>query len=63
MAYTVGTLLAISAFWVMPNVAWMQWLVVALVGAMLYGPQMLVGLCGAETVSKSAVSAAQGFLG
>ena len=26
-------------------------------------PQMLIGLCGAEAVSKSAVSAAQGFLG
>ena len=25
--------------------------------------QMLIGLCGAEAVSKSAVSAAQGFLG
>jgi hypothetical protein len=33
------------------------------VGAALYGPQMLIGLCGAEAVSKTAVSAAQGFLG
>ncbi len=43
--------------------AWVQWLSVASVGAALYGPQMLIGLCGAEAVSKTAVSAAQGFLG
>jgi hypothetical protein len=39
------------------------YMVVSQVGAALYGPQMLIGLCGAEAVSKTAVSAAQGFLG
>ena len=63
MSYTVALALCIVAFWQAPNVAWIQWIAVAAVGASLYGPQMLIGLCGAETVSKSAVSAAQGFLG
>ena len=35
----------------------------ATVGFFLYGPQMLIGLCGAEVVSPSAVGASQGFLG
>ena len=63
MAYTVAMAVFIFAFWHSPNIAWVQWLAVAAVGASLYGPQMLIGLCGAEAVSKSAVSAAQGFLG
>ena len=63
MAYTVALAVFIFAFWHSPNIAWVQWLAVAAVGAALYGPQMLIGLCGAEAVSKSAVSAAQGFLG
>lgn len=63
IACTVGIALSIASFWALPNIAWLQWLNVALVGAFLYGPQMLIGLCGAEIVSKSAVSAAQGFLG
>lgn len=63
MSYTVALALFIFGFWHAPNVGWIQWIAVALVGAALYGPQMLIGLCGAETVSKSAVSAAQGFLG
>ena len=63
MAYTVAMAVFIFAFWHSPDIAWVQWLAVAAVGAALYGPQMLIGLCGAEAVSKSAVSAAQGFLG
>lgn len=63
MSYTVALAVFIFGFWHAPNVSWIQWISVALVGAALYGPQMLIGLCGAETVSKSAVSAAQGFLG
>ncbi|GMH43125.1 hypothetical protein BSKO_11047 [Bryopsis sp. KO-2023] len=63
MAYIMGTGLMLSAFWASPNVAWLQWLLVAGCGFMLYGPQMLIGLCGAETVSRQAVSACQGFLG
>ncbi len=63
MAYAFATAALLGVFWVSPNVAWIQWLIVAAVGFALYGPQMLIGLCGAEVVRKPAVSAAQGFLG
>ena len=50
-------------FWAAPDISWLQWLLVAGVGFSLYGPQMLIGLCGAEAVAKESVSACQGFLG
>lgn len=40
-----------------------QWLVIAALGFGIYGPQMLIGLCGAEIVSKKSVGASQGILG
>lgn len=63
MAYAFATAVLLGCFWAAPNVAILQWLIVAAVGFALYGPQMLIGLCGAEVVRKPAVSAAQGFLG
>jgi sugar phosphate permease len=63
MCYAFATAVLLGAFWAAPNVAVLQWLIVAGVGFALYGPQMLIGLCGAEVVRKPAVSAAQGFLG
>ena len=63
MTYAALTAVLLGAFWAAPNVGWIQWIIVAAVGFALYGPQMLIGLCGAEIVPKPAVSAAQGFLG
>ena len=63
ITYTLLTAVFLFAFWASPNVAWLRWLLVAGVGFSLYGPQMLIGLCGAETVAKESVSASQGFLG
>ncbi len=63
MAYAFATAVLLGCFWAAPNIAILQWLIVAGVGFALYGPQMLIGLCGAEVVRKPAVSAAQGFLG
>eukprot|EP00245_Coleochaete_scutata_P005699 TRINITY_DN19450_c0_g1_i1.p1 TRINITY_DN19450_c0_g1~~TRINITY_DN19450_c0_g1_i1.p1 ORF type:complete len:546 (-),score=94.08 TRINITY_DN19450_c0_g1_i1:402-2039(-) len=63
IAYAIMLATGLALFRVTPNIAWLQWIVVAFVGFALYGPQMLIGLCGAETVSKPAVSAAQGLLG
>ncbi len=63
MVYAFATAVLLGVFWALPNVAWMQWMIVAAVGFALYGPQMLIGLCGAEVVRKPAVSAVQGFLG
>lgn len=63
ITYAIGTALALAGFWACPNQPTAQWLAVATVGFFLYGPQMLIGLCGAEVVSPSAVGASQGFLG
>eukprot|EP01026_Neomeris_dumetosa_P058917 TRINITY_DN5499_c0_g1_i5.p1 TRINITY_DN5499_c0_g1~~TRINITY_DN5499_c0_g1_i5.p1 ORF type:complete len:538 (+),score=63.90 TRINITY_DN5499_c0_g1_i5:62-1675(+) len=63
VAYTIGTAVALLGFSLCPNIPWLQWLSVASVGFFLYGPQMLIGLCGAECVSPLAVGACQGLLG
>ena len=63
IAYTLLTAVFLFGFYVSPDISWLQWLLVAGVGFSLYGPQMLIGLCGAEAVAKNAVSASQGFLG
>jgi sugar phosphate permease len=41
----------------------MQWAVIAALGFCIYGPQMLIGLCGAELISPKSVGASQGILG
>jgi hypothetical protein len=48
LAYGIFTALALLAFSVCPNVPLVQWSSIATVGFGLYGPQMLIGLCGAE---------------
>jgi sugar phosphate permease len=63
ITYTLLTAVFLFGFYVSPNVSWLQWLLVAGIGFSLYGPQMLIGLCGAEAVAKNAVSSCQGFLG
>ena len=63
VAYTLLTAVFLFGFWAAPDISWLQWLLVAGVGFSLYGPQMLIGLCGAEAVAKESVSACQGFLG
>jgi MFS transporter, OPA family, sugar phosphate sensor protein UhpC len=65
IAYSLATAAALGGVWALPASAHPAavWAAVAGVGLALYGPQMLIGLCGAEAVPKAAVSAAQGFLG
>ena len=65
IAYATLTAAALGGVWALPTTAHpaLVWAAVAGVGLTLYGPQMLIGLCGAEAVPKAAVSAAQGFLG
>jgi len=65
VGYAVLTAVALAGVWALPTTAHpgLVWAAVAGVGLTLYGPQMLIGLCGAEAVPKAAVSAAQGFLG
>lgn len=64
MAYTAGMALALLALQAVP--AGQPALLAASVAALgfcIYGPQMLVGLAGAELVSPSGVGASQGLLG
>uniref|UniRef100_A0A7S0YG03 Major facilitator superfamily (MFS) profile domain-containing protein n=1 Tax=Polytomella parva TaxID=51329 RepID=A0A7S0YG03_9CHLO len=64
MLYTVGVAAALLAFRALPaSAVSLQWLTVFLIGFFLYGPQMLIGLCGAELVGPSSVGASEGFLG
>mmetsp|Transcript_29024 Transcript_29024/g.81199 ORF Transcript_29024/g.81199 Transcript_29024/m.81199 type:complete len:142 (+) Transcript_29024:74-499(+) len=64
MGYTVGVAAMLLAFWSCPAGAGaLQWATVFMIGFFLYGPQMLIGLCGAELVGPAAVGASEGFLG
>lgn len=64
MAYTVGIAVALLAFKAVPgSLPWLQWINVFMIGFFIYGPQMLIGLCGAELVGPSSVGASEGFLG
>jgi MFS transporter, OPA family, sugar phosphate sensor protein UhpC len=64
MAYTVGIAACLAGFKFAPaGIWWLQWLVVFMLGFFIYGPQMLIGLCGAELVGPESVGASEGFLG
>ncbi|KAK9819760.1 hypothetical protein WJX72_002066 [[Myrmecia] bisecta] len=64
MAYTLGVAGMLAAFWASPaSMPWLQWATVFMIGFFLYGPQMLIGLCGAELLAPESVGASQGFLG
>jgi len=64
MLYTVGIALALLTMQYVPAAnAALQWLNVFMIGFFLYGPQMLIGLCGAELVGPDSVGASEGFLG
>lgn len=64
MLYTVGIAAALFSFQMIPgDIAALQWLNVFMIGFFLYGPQMLIGLCGAELVGPDSVGASEGFLG
>lgn len=64
MSYLVGVAAMLFAFWNVPgHMAWAQWAIVFMIGFFLYGPQMLIGLCGAELVGPMSVGASEGFLG
>uniref|UniRef100_A0A7R9V7P4 Major facilitator superfamily (MFS) profile domain-containing protein n=1 Tax=Chlamydomonas euryale TaxID=1486919 RepID=A0A7R9V7P4_9CHLO len=64
MAYTVGIAASLLAFQAIPGtLPWLQWFNVFMIGFFIYGPQMLIGLCGAEMVGPQTVGASEGFLG
>jgi MFS transporter, OPA family, sugar phosphate sensor protein UhpC len=60
------TAFMLIAFYFVPVTAALlpfQWLVFAALGAGLYGPQLLIGLSGAECVAPSCAGTSNGFLG
>ncbi|KAF5830688.1 major facilitator superfamily [Dunaliella salina] len=64
MAYVAATFGILAAIRAVPaHAGWLQWWTIAGLGFCIYGPQMLIGLCGAELVDKPAVGASQGLLG
>ena len=49
MGYMVGVAAMLAAFYFTPaSMPKLQWATVFMIGFFLYGPQMLIGLCGAE---------------
>lgn len=47
----VGVAAMLAAFYFTPSsMPQLQWFTVFMIGFFLYGPQMLIGLCGAELV-------------
>ncbi|CEG00957.1 Major facilitator superfamily domain, general substrate transporter [Ostreococcus tauri] len=64
MAYLLGVTASLIAFKFVPA-SWpvTQAAIVFMIGFFLYGPQMLIGLCGAEIVGRRSVGASEGFLG
>jgi sugar phosphate permease len=66
MAYTagcIGMLIALRSVPAGAGAAGLQWATIGLLGFAIYGPQMLIGLCGAELISPRSVGASQGVLG
>lgn len=64
IAYTLGIAAMLMAFAAVPaSMGALQWAAVFMIGFFLYGPQMMIGLCGAELVRPESVGASQGFLG
>jgi len=64
MGYLVGVAAMLVAFRAVPTgFPFLQAVIVFMIGFFLYGPQMLIGLCGAEIVGRRSVGASEGFLG
>ena len=64
MAYLIGVAAMLLAFQAVPaGLPVAQAVIVFMIGFFLYGPQMLIGLCGAEIVGRRSVGASEGFLG
>lgn len=66
LIYLLITVMAIAGFYFVPiTTAWLpvQWLLFAVVGLGLYGPQLLVGLSGAECVNRRFAGTSNGFVG
>jgi OPA family sugar phosphate sensor protein UhpC-like MFS transporter len=64
IGYTFGLMLALPAFWYSPQGYYvLDYLLMGIIGFLVFGPQMLVGLVVAECVDKKAACTANGFAG
>lgn len=62
--YSLGLVFALFGFWQLPSGEFFLTAgAVAIIGCLVFGPQMLVGLAVAELVSKKAASTSNGFAG
>lgn len=62
--WLLGVMASVTSLWFIPGPwRYATWLSVFCIGFFIYGPQMLVGLAGAEIVDRSAVSSTIGLLG
>lgn len=60
----LGLVFAVGGLWyINPGELFIPSLLIALIGFLVFGPQMLVGLAAAEAVDKKAASASNGFAG
>ena len=64
MLYTLGIIACLTALrFSAVGAKWTQAALMTALGFCIYGPQMLIGLCGAELVGAESVGASEGFLG
>ena len=64
MGYILIIAAALTSFQHVPDsLPLLRWANVFMIGFGIYGPQMLIGLCGAELVAPEGVGASQGVLG
>lgn len=62
--YLIGMMSAVASLWALPH-TWssLDFVLFAAVGFMINGPQMMIGLIGAEVCDRRVVATATGFLG
>ena len=62
--YMIGLIFAVLGFWLMPEGhPYLECFSLAAVGFLVYGPQMMVGICAADAGGKYAAATATGFTG
>lgn len=62
--FTMGMLLFIAFFWLIPaGYAMLDSIAMFLIGFMIFGPQMMIGLAAAELSHKKAAATSTGFVG
>merc|ERR1712039_36471 len=62
VCFSLLSAVSVLFLWLLPPVAWMQWLSMALFGFAIYGPQTLITMTGVETVPSRAAATAGGLL-